>query len=143
MENSWFVFAILSAITAALVAVFGKIGLQGIDANTATAIRAVVMAAFLLGVLIWQGKLDNVGPILSNNKALLFILLSGIAGALSWMFYFLALQKGTVAQVAPIDRTSVVFAIVFAFLLLGEKVSLTTVIGVGLIVVGAIVTTLG
>lgn len=137
--ESWLVFAFLSAIFAALVAIFGKIGLEGIDSTTATAVRAVIMAVFLAGIVIYQGKIENLPSILSNNKALLFIALSGIAGALSWLFYFFALQNGKVSQIVPIDRLSVVFAIVFAFLILGEKVTLNAAIGAILIVVGAII----
>jgi transporter family protein len=121
------------------VAIFGKIGLEGIDSTTATAVRAVIMAVFLAGVVIYQGKIENLPLIISNNRALLFIALSGVAGALSWLFYFFALQNGKVSQVVPIDRLSVVFALVFAFLLLGEKVTVNAAIGAFLIVVGAII----
>ena len=92
----WLVFALLSALTASLVAIFGKIGLQGIDSNTATAIRGAIMALFLIGVVIAQGKLTHVSTILGNSKAILFIVLSGVAGAVSWIFYFLALKVGKV-----------------------------------------------
>ncbi|MBM3199293.1 EamA family transporter [Candidatus Woesearchaeota archaeon] len=139
MEYSWIIFALLSAFTAALVAIFGKIGLHGVDTNTATAVRSVIMALFLISVIIIQGKLGQVSSIVSNHKALLFIVFSGIAGALSWMFYFLALKHGEVAKVAPIDRLSVVFAIVLALLFLGESVSLKEGIGAALIAAGAIV----
>lgn len=84
----WLIYALLSAITAALVAIFGKIGLQNLDANTATAIRAVIMAIFLVGVVVVQGKLNLISEIIANKKAIVFIALSGIAGALSWLFYF-------------------------------------------------------
>lgn len=134
----WFVFALLSAVFAALVAIFGKIGLAGIDSNTATAIRAVVMALFLICVVLVQGKMDVVSEILTNHKALTFIILSGIAGALSWLFYFVALKMGTVNQVVAIDRLSIVFAIVFALIFLGEKLDLKSWIGAGLISAGAI-----
>lgn len=143
MELGWLAFALLSALAAAFVAIFAKMGLAGIDTNVATAIRAVIMALFLAGVIIAQGKLDKLPEILSNNRALTFIVLSGIAGALSWLFYFIALQKGNVAQVASIDRLSVVFATVFAALLLSEKVTPGTAIGVLLITVGAIIVALG
>ncbi|MBN2421972.1 EamA family transporter [Candidatus Woesearchaeota archaeon] len=143
MDYLWLIFALLSAFTAALVGIFGKIGLEGIDANTATAIRAVVMALFLIGVVIMQGKLSHISSIVSNNKAMLYIFLSGIAGALSWLFYFIAIKLGKVSQVVPIDRLSVVFAIVLAFLILGEKISLKTGIGAALIASGAIIIALG
>lgn len=143
MEYSWLIFALLSAITASLVAIFGKIGLSGIDTNTATAIRAVIMAIFLVGLIVIQGKVSNIGPIFTNHKALLFIILSGIAGALSWLFYFIALKGAKVSQVVPIDRLSVVFALLLAFFLLGENISLKTGIGAVLIVVGGILIALG
>ena len=143
MEHLWLIFGLLSAITAALVAIFGKVGLEGIDSSTATAIRAIIMAVFLMGVLLVQGKMSHILPVLSNSKALTYIVLSGIAGALSWLFYFLALKYGKVSQVAPIDRLSVVFAIILAVLLLGEKISIRAGIGVALVAVGAIMIALG
>nr|WP_113864646.1 EamA family transporter [Brenneria salicis]NMN92216.1 transporter family protein [Brenneria salicis ATCC 15712 = DSM 30166]RBP67552.1 transporter family protein [Brenneria salicis ATCC 15712 = DSM 30166]RLM32460.1 hypothetical protein BHG07_01175 [Brenneria salicis ATCC 15712 = DSM 30166] len=141
--SSWLLYALLSALCAALVALFGKIGLQNLDANTATAIRAVIMALFLVGVVVAQGKIALVGDILTHKKALLFIVLSGVAGALSWLFYFVALKNGNVAQVAPIDKLSVVFAVVLAVLLLGEKISLVAGAGVALISAGALMVALG
>ena len=139
----WLIFALLSAFTAGLVALFGKLGLQGLDTNTATAVRAVIMALFLVGVVIVQGKLANVEAILGNSKALLFIVLSGVAGAVSWIFYFLALKLGKVSQVAPIDRLSMVFAMVLAVLFLGEKINLRVGLGAALMVAGAVIVTLG
>jgi transporter family protein len=125
------------------VAIFGKIGLQHLDANTATAIRAVVMALFLVGVVVVQGKLNLIGTVLADKKALLFILLSGIAGALSWLFYFMAIKSGDVSRVAPIDKLSVVFAVILAVILFGEKLSLIAGIGVALISCGALMVALG
>ncbi len=139
----WLVFALLSALTASMVAIFGKIGLQNLDANTATAVRAVIMALFLVIVITVQGKLNLVSEIIANQKAILFIVLSGIAGAMSWLFYFLAIKHGKVSQVVPIDRLSVVFAMVLALLFLGEKITLKAGIGAALITAGAIVIALG
>lgn len=139
----WLVYALLSAITASLVAIFGKIGLQHLDANTATAIRAVVMALFLAGVVVVQGKLSLISTILADKKALAFIVLSGVAGALSWLFYFMAIKTGDVSRVAPIDKLSVVFAVLLAVVLFGEKVSLISGLGVALIVAGALMVALG
>ncbi|QIZ46459.1 EamA family transporter [Dickeya zeae] len=141
--SSWLLYALLSALCAALVALFGKIGLQQLDANTATAIRAVIMALFLVGVVVMQGKSSLFSTVLANHKAMLFIVLSGVAGALSWLFYFMALKSGSVAQVAPIDKLSVVFAVILAVLLLGEKISLLAGVGVALISVGALLVALG
>ncbi len=141
--STWLIYALLSAISAAMVAVFGKIGLQHLDANTATAIRAVIMALFLFGVVVVQGKLNLISEIIENRKALFFIALSGIAGALSWLFYFMAIKNGQVSQVAPIDKLSVVFAVIFAVILFGEKISLIAAGGVALITVGALMVALG
>ncbi|MDF2875138.1 MAG: protein of unknown function transrane [Sporomusa sp.] len=137
------IFALLSAVTAALVAVFGKLGLQSIDANTATAIRSVIMAVFLILVVAGQGNLKQIPVILADKRAITFIALSGVAGALSWLFYFLALKFGKVSQVAPIDKLSVVIASVLAVTLLGEKISALSGIGIALIAVGAIFVALG
>jgi len=139
---SWLVFAILSAVSAALVSIFGKIGLQNIDANTATAIRSVIMALFLIGVVCFQGNLGKIPEIFAQRKALLFIVLSGLAGATSWLFYFLALKTGKVSQVGPIDKLSVVIATVLAIIFFGEKLSLVNGIGVALITIGVILTAL-
>ncbi|HHQ6611407.1 EamA family transporter [Morganella morganii] len=141
--SAWLVYALLSAISAAMVAVFGKMGLQHLDANTATAIRAVIMALFLVGVVVAQGKLNLISEIIENRKALFFIALSGIAGALSWLFYFMAIKNGQVSQVAPIDKLSVVFAVILAVILFGEKISLIAAGGVALITLGALMVALG
>ncbi|WPX07766.1 EamA family transporter [Anaerocellum danielii] len=143
MNYLWLIFGLLSALFASLVAIFGKIGLKGIDTNVATAIRAVIMAAFLIIVVAFQGRLSKVSDVFADKKAILFIVLSGVAGAMSWLFYFLALKNGKVQQVAPIDRLSVVFAIVLAAIFLGEKVSFYTAIGVLLIAAGSIFVALG
>jgi transporter family protein len=142
MNNIWIVYALLSAICASLVAIFGKIGLQSIDANTATAIRSVVMAIFLIIVVAAQGSLNKIPEIISNKKAISFIFLSGIAGALSWLFYFLALKFGTVPKVAPIDKLSVVIAAILAVVFLREKMSMMNGTGIGLIAIGAIIVAL-
>lgn len=141
--STWLIYALLSAISAAMVAVFGKMGLQHLDANTATAIRAVIMALFLVGVVVVQGKFNLISEIIENRKALFFIALSGIAGALSWLFYFMAIKNGQVSQVAPIDKLSVVFAVIFAVILFGEKISMIAAGGVALITVGALMVALG
>lgn len=140
--SAWLIYALLSAITAAGVAILGKIGLQSLDSNTATAIRSVVMAIFLVGVVVVQGKLHLVQTIIQDKKAIFIIALSGVAGALSWLFYFMAIKVGKVSQVAPIDKLSVVFAVVFAAILFGEKISLWGGVGVALIAVGAILVAL-
>jgi transporter family protein len=143
MEKLWLIYALLSALTASLVAIFGKIGLQSIDANAATAIRSIIMAAFLVAVVAAQGNLGQLSSIISDKKAISFIALSGIAGALSWLFYFLALKVGKVSQVAPIDKLSVVIAAVIAVAFLGEKISTLGGIGIAFIALGAILVAVG
>ena len=143
MSYLWLFYALLSAVFAALVAIFGKIGLKDLDTNTATAIRAIIMALFLVAVIIVQGKWNQVEVVLSNHKALLFIILSGLAGAVSWLFYFLALKKGSVSQIVPIDRLSIVFALVFALIFLGERINLTKGIGALIVLIGAVLVALG
>ena len=140
--SAWLVYALLSAVCAAFVAILGKVGLQQLDANTATAIRAIVMAIFLAGVVVVQGKVSLISTFFNDQKALLIIVLSGIAGALSWLFYFMAIKVGNVSQVAPIDKLSVVFAVIFAAILFGEKISLLAGIGVAMIAIGAILVAL-
>ena len=90
--SSWLLFALLSAI-AALVSIFGKIGLDGIDANVATTVRSIIMALFMVGVIIIQGKFQNIGDVLLNIKSTALYHIKRIAGASSWLFYFLALKQ--------------------------------------------------
>ncbi|PLR96874.1 EamA family transporter [Bacillus sp. T33-2] len=136
----WLIYALLAAVFAAMVSIFGKMGLQNIDPNTATAVRAIIMAAFLIGVVAFQGNLAKIPEIIAERKTFLYIVLSGLAGASSWLFYFLALRVGKVSQVAPIDKLSVVIATVMAILFFGEKLSLVNGIGVGLIAIGVVLT---
>jgi len=131
----WLVFALLSAIFAALVAVFGKMGLQGIDSTTATAARAVIMAIFTVGFALALNKANLQGI---DAKNWVFIALTGVFGALSWLAYFYALKMADASKVAPIDRTSVLFVLVLAFVFLGEKIELKTVIGAIAVVIGTI-----
>jgi transporter family protein len=106
-------------------------------------IRAGIMFVVLTLVILFTGKLDQISTILSNQRALFYILLSGVAGALSWLFYFVALKLGKASQVAPIDRLSVVFVIIFAALILGEKITQKIAIGTALMAAGAILVVLG
>src|SRR3990167_2401852 len=133
----WIIYSLLSAIFAGLVAIFGKIGLKDVDSTLATTVRSFVMALFLFLVSLTLGKFNYLGTI--KNKVLFFIVLSGIAGALSWLFYFFALKTGIASGVAAIDRLSVVFVVIFAILFLGEKLSWQTAIGALLITMGAVI----
>lgn len=132
----WIGYALLSAIFAAAVAILAKIGLKDVDSTLATTIRAVVMAVFLVGVAALLHKFSLIKTV--GNQALTFIVLSGVAGALSWLFYFLAIKYGPVSGVAALDRLSVVFVIILAALFLGEALTLKSVLGMALLVGGAI-----
>jgi transporter family protein len=133
----WLIYAILSAITAALVAIFGKMGLQGVDSVTATGVRAGIMFVSIVVLILFTGKVNTVATL--DSKSLFYISLGGLAGAASWIFYFLALQSGKVSQVAPIDRLSVIFAVIFAALFLSEKINFPVALGVALMAAGGII----
>jgi len=138
--STWILFALLSAVFAALVAIFGKIGIKDIDSTLATTVRAVIMAGFLVATSFFLGKVDLLRTI--DNKALLFIALSGISGALSWLCYFFAIKNGPVSGVAALDRLSVVFVLVFAVLILGDHFTWKSGLGAALLTVGAILMTI-
>lgn len=129
-------FALIGAGFAALVAIFAKIGLEGVDTTFATTLRAIVMAVFLIVVALSLGKFDlgNLPP----GKALFFIALSGIAGALSWLAMFAALKLGPAPGVSAIDRTSVIFVLIFSILFLGTQFTWKAAFGALLIAAGAI-----
>jgi transporter family protein len=133
---SWLIYGVLSAFFASLVAILGKVGIKGIDSNVATAVRAVVMAAATLLFITFTGTIGQIREI--SFKPLLFIILSGLAGAASWMFYFGALQNAAASKVAPIDRLSIVFTLILAAVFLKEKVTWGIAAGCVLIVVGSI-----
>ena len=120
----WFLLAVLSAFFAALVSIFAKIGLQGVDSTVGTAARAIVMMLFIVIFVISTGK----GPQLTQftSKDMSFIILSGVAGALSWLFYFAALKLADASKVAPVDRASVLIVMILAAFFLGEKITLKT-----------------
>lgn len=134
--QTWIIFALLSAFFAALVAILSKIGVSGIDTTFATTVRSIVMAVFLIATSFLFGKFSHLSTL--TNKALLFIIFAGIAGALSWLFYFFALKNGPAPAVAAIDRLSVVFVLILAVLFLGDHFTFKSAIGVMLIFLGAI-----
>lgn len=134
MNKPWILLGFLSALFAALVAIFGKIGIKNIDTTLATTIRAIIMAIFLIIVSLKLNKFSLINQI--NSKALIFIILSGISGALSWLSYFFALKFGEVKNVAVIDRFSIVLVIILAGLILGETITIKNWIGIILIIIG-------
>jgi bacterial/archaeal transporter family protein len=133
-SQSWLVYAILSAVAAAFVGIFGKVGMKEIDSNLATAVRSVIMTVFLAGFCSVLGAWSKFSTI--HGKAMGMIALSGLAGAVSWLFYFKAIQVGTVSQVAPIDKLSMPLAVVLAVMLLGDRPTWVNWAGVILIAVG-------
>jgi transporter family protein len=135
----WIGYALLAAFFAALVAVLGKVGLKEVDATLATAVRAVVMAGFLVTAALALGKAGKVDEI--SGRSFLFIVLSGAAGAASWLFYFLALRDGPATGVAALDRLSVVLVFVLAVVFLGEAFTLKAAVGAVFVVAGAILLT--
>lgn len=132
----WIIYALLSAVFAAAVAILGKIGLKNVDSTLATTIRAVVMAIFLLGAAALLQKFSLIKTV--GNQTLTFIIFSGVAGALSWLFYFLALKHGPATGVAALDRLSVVFVVLLAAVFLGEALTLKSVTGLVFLVIGAL-----
>ena len=135
--SSWQIFALGSALFAALTAIFGKIGVSDVNSNLATFIRTIVILLVTAGIISFRGEWQK--PETLSNRTLLFLILSGIATGLSWLCYYRALQLGSASKVAPVDKLSVVFVMIFAVLFLGEAFTMKTVLGVLLISVGAIV----
>lgn len=133
----WKLYALLSAFFAALTAIFAKLGVRNIDSDLATAIRTSVILALTWGIVWAGGKLQPIRTIGTNTW--IFLILSGLATGLSWLFYFKALQLGEASKVAPLDKLSVVFTIILAVIILKEPLTLRVVIGASLITAGAIV----
>lgn len=138
---SWFIYAALSSVFAALTAILAKVGIKNVDSNLATAVRTIVILLFAWGIVFWQGTASKLSAI--SNYSLLFLVLSGVTTGLSWLFYFRALQLGKASQVAPIDKLSLVITIVLAAVLLKEKVSVSIIVGGILMAIGAILISLG
>jgi transporter family protein len=132
----WLVLALLSAVTASGVAIFGKLGLKGLDSTLATTIRAVIMVAFLLIVSLSLKKFDGFGIKSLSGSDWAYIILAGISGALSWIFYFAALKAGPASKVASVDRLSLLFVFVFSAMFLGEKFGVKSIVGAALMVGG-------
>jgi transporter family protein len=132
----WKLYALLAAIFAALTAILAKVGVRGINGNVATAIRTAVVLVLAWGIVAFSGQLKEVREL--NRANLIMLILSGVATGLSWIFYFKALETGDVSKVAPIDKLSVVFVMIIAFVFLGEPLSAKSVIGGLLIAAGAV-----
>src|ERR1700761_3770004 len=133
----WWIYALLSALFAALTAIFAKVGVKGIDSDLATAIRTVIILILAWSIALYKGSAENMGSLSRTNW--IFLVLSGCATGLSWIFYFKALQVGRVSQVAPVDKLSVALAIVLSVIFLKEPLSLKTASGALLIIAGTLV----
>lgn len=135
--ESWFVWALLAAVFAALTAIFAKVGIQGVDSDFATLIRTLIIV-FVLFVIVWfSGKWQN--PFELSGKTWLFLSLSALATGASWLCYFRALQIGDASKVAPVDKFSLVLVAVFAVIFLGERPAIKDWIGIMLVASGVLV----
>lgn len=132
----WFVFALMSAIFAAVTSILAKIGIDGVNSNLATAIRTAVVLVMAWGMVFITDTAGGISQI--SRKSWLFLILSGLATGASWLCYYKALQMGDASKVVPIDKLSVVFTLIFAFLFLHEKFTPKTLIGCVLIAVGTL-----
>ena len=133
----WKFYALLSALFAAATAILAKVGVKGISGNVATAIRTIIVLFMAWGIVLLSGEMGDVKGISKRN--LIFLIASGLATGLSWIFYFKALETGPVSKVAPIDKLSVVFVILFSLVLLKEPFDAKLLIGAALIVAGTFV----
>lgn len=133
----WWIYALLSALFAALTALLAKIGIKGVNTDLATAIRTIVILFVAWGIVFWRGGVESL-PTLSRQNWL-FLVLSGMATGFSWIFYFKALQLGKVSQVAPVDKLSVAIAILLSVIFLGEALTWKAAIGAILIISGTLV----
>lgn len=133
----WWVYALLSAFFAALTAIFAKMGVAAIPSNLATAIRTVVVLVLIWSIVWAKGEAKGFQSL--SRQHLLFLVLSGLATGLSWMFYFKALQLGNVSQVAPVDKLSLALTILLSVVFLGETLNAKTALGALLILTGTLV----
>ena len=133
----WFIFAILSAIFAALTSILAKIGIEGVNSNLATAVRTIVVVLMAWFMVFITGNQNGIVDV--SKKSWMFLILSGLATGASWLCYYKALQLGEASKVVPIDKLSIVITIILAFIFLGEQITLKALIGCCLIVAGTFV----
>lgn len=133
----WWIYALLSALFAALTAIFAKVGIKGVDTDLATAIRTVIILLLAWAIVFFRGSNNTIGSLTRTNWT--FLILSGCATGLSWICYFKALQMGKVSQVAPVDKLSVALAIVLAAVFLGETITVKTGIAAAMIIGGTLI----
>ena len=135
--NTWWIYAVLSAVFAALTTIFAKVGVANVSSNLATAIRTVIILAVAWAIVLFRGEGGGISAL--SGHTWLFLVLSGLATGLSWVFYFRALQLGRASQVAPIDKASLVLVLLFSAMFLHEPLSWKIVLGGALIVGGTFV----
>ena len=132
----WKVYAVLSALFAALTAIFAKVGVKNVNSDLATAIRTTIILILTWGIAIFGQHVKEIKDVSRNTWV--FLILSGVATGLSWLFYFKAIQLGDVSKVAPIDKLSVVITIILAFIFLREQVDVKVIVGALLITAGSV-----
>jgi transporter family protein len=139
--SSWIAWALLSALFAAATALLAKVGVEHVDSTLATALRTTVVVFFTWGLVLALGRHGEIRALFSpvDRRTLVYLGLSGIATGLSWLCYFRALQLGSASRVAPLDKLSVPLVMILAWLLLGEKMNASAILGGVLITAGAIV----
>ena len=136
-STSWFYWALLSAVFAALTAIFAKLGIQGVDSDLATLVRTAIVMIVLSAFVLLAGKWSN--PFTLSSRTWFFLVLSGLATGASWVCYFRALQIGDASKVAPVDKLSLVLVALFAFTFLGERPSLREWTGIAMVAAGVLV----
>ena len=137
ISNGWFFWALLSAVFAALTAIFAKVGIRGVDSDLATLVRTAIILVVLSGFVWFTGKWAN--PLELSSKTWLFLGLSGLATGASWVCYFRALQVGNATQVAPIDKLSLVLVAIFAVVFLDERPDAREWVGIAMVAGGVLV----
>ncbi len=133
----WFIFALLSAVFAALTSILAKVGIEGVNSNLATAIRTSIVLLMSWGMVFLTNTLGGISEI--SKKSWLFLIMSGLATGASWLCYYKALQIGDVSKVVPIDKLSVVITLILAFVFLHEQFTVRSLIGCVLIALGTLV----
>jgi len=133
----WYIYALLSALFAALTAIFAKVGIRDVNTNLAVAIRTVIIVFMAWMIVFLRGGFSSIRTLTNTNW--IFLALSGITTGLSWIFYFKALQTGKVSQVAPVDKLSLALTIILSVIFLKEVLTLKAAIGGGLVVAGVLV----
>ncbi len=133
----WLWYALLSALFAAITAIFAKAGLKNVNSDLATAIRTAIVLLITWGIVLFRGNATSIASLSKNNW--LFLTLSAVATGLSWLFYYKALQLGKVSEVSAIDKGSIIFTILLSFLFLKEPLTSKILLGAGLIFAGMLV----